>query len=817
LNSQDQVLRTIIENAPIGAWLLGADGRVQFVNRTFCETVGISEERFLAEPHYSTLYDEATAARCMESDAVALASDGLHYSYESIPLPDGSCHEFEIIKFRLTDESGAVAGLVGLSLDITERRSAEERLRLLASVFENVQEGIVISDADGAILDINPSFTRITGYEREDVLGRNPRILQSGRHHPEFYRDMWAALKSTGQWSNEVWNRRKDGSVYPEWLGITAVSGDDGKQARYVGIFSDISRLKRQEEELQRLAHHDPLTGLPNRLLLADRMIQAIALTQRTGTLLAVAYLDLDLFKPINDRFGHLSGDALLAEVARRLLDTVRSGDTVARLGGDEFVLLLPDQASLDNCLAVFQRVLERVAEPLALPGQADSVCVTASLGISLFPLDAGDPDELLRHADQAMYHAKRAGRNRLLLFAPSHDAPNRRGTERLTRLRVALTNGEFELHYQPIVNMRSGQLLAAEGLVRWRHPERGLLGPDEFLHNLEGSDLELQFGDWVIASALEQLAAWSRSGLAVKISINITARNLLDAGFPHRLESAFAAQPSVAPERLQLEVVETAALVDLLRAREVFEACRALGVSLAIDDFGTGYSSLTYLSRLPVETIKIDKSFVLGMLRDPGNLVIVDGVIALANAFGLNVVAEGVETTDQGLALLRLGCERAQGFGIARPMLAVELPDWVRNRQPNPAWQESGHQNYPEVDYPLFVAEQWHREWVARLAAAARSPESEPLPALAVDACQVGRWISGAGRLRRGGLAAFAELERAHAHVHRLGQQLARCIQGGDAAQTKELMATIEAGRDHFVEKLRDLQREVSGSRRDP
>jgi EAL domain-containing protein (putative c-di-GMP-specific phosphodiesterase class I) len=364
---------------------------------------------------------------------------------------------------------------------------------------------------------------------------------------------------------------------------------------------------------------------------------------------------------------------------------------------------------------------------------------------------------------------------------------------------------------------MRTGQFLAAEGLARWRHPERGLLGPVEFLRDFEGSRLEEQFGDWVVNSALEQLAAWSLSGPPAKISINVTARNLLNAGFRRRLASALAARPSVVRERLQLEVVETTALADLRRAREVFEACRALGVSLAIDDFGTGYSSLSYLSRLPAEVIKIDKSFVLGMLRDPGDLVIVDGIIALANAFGLSVVAEGVETTEQGLALLRLGCEQAQGFGIARPMPAKEIPDWLRNRLPNPAWQEFTQTAPPQVDLPLFAAEQWHREWVAQLAAAARAPEREPLPELAVDACQVGRWISGAGRLRLGGLPGFADLALSHAHMHRLGQQLVERLGGGDPEETPRLMAKLEAGRDDFLAKLRRLQREVSGSRLRP
>ncbi len=302
-------------------------------------------------PHYSSLYDLPTGARCLAStDAEALARDGPHVSHETVRFADGRRHDLEVVKLRLTEPSGGVAGLIGLCLDVTERHATEARLRLLAGVFESAQEGIVICDAEGGIVDVNPSFTRITGWGRDEVLGRNPRLLGSGRHRPEFFQEMWSSLFTQGRWANEIWNRRKDGSIYPEWLGITTVRDEQGRVARFVGVFSDITRLKRQEEELQRLAHHDALTGLPNRVLLADRMGQAIALTRRTGKLLAVAYLDLDAFKPVNDRFGHDRGDALLQEIGRRLVATLRSGDTVSRLGGDEFVLLLPDLESIEEC-----------------------------------------------------------------------------------------------------------------------------------------------------------------------------------------------------------------------------------------------------------------------------------------------------------------------------------------------------------------------------------------------------------------------------------------------------------------------------------
>ncbi len=804
------VLRAIIDHAPIGIWLLGADGRLQFVNRTWCRWVGIPEAEFLAAAHYSSLYDPATAARCQASDAEALARDGLHVSQETVRFADGRRHDLEIVKLRLAEPAGGVAGLIGLCLDVTERRATEERLRLLAGVFASAQEGIVICDPQGAIVDVNPSFTRITGWPREEVLGQNPRLLGSGRHRPEFFQEMWSSLFTQGRWANEIWNRRKDGTIYPEWLGITAVRDDEGRIARFVGVFSDITRLKRQEEELQRLAHHDALTGLPNRVLLADRMGQAIALTRRTGKLLAVAYLDLDAFKPVNDRFGHDRGDALLQEIARRLVATLRSGDTVARLGGDEFVLLLPDLESIEECEVVLGRVLTAVPQPAALPGTAETVKVSASIGVSIYPHDETDPDELLRHADQAMYQAKREGRNRYHLFDPVHDVRVRARRARVERLREALVQGEFVLHYQPKVNLRSGRFLGVEGLARWRHPERGLLAPAEFLPDLDGTDVEIAFGEWAIGTALAQLEAWRGQGLDTVACINVCGRHLLSEGFVAQLQRLFAAHPTLGPGHLQLEVLESVALADLFHAGDVLDTCRRLGVSFAIDDFGTGYSSLTYLRRLPVDVLKIDSSFVLNMLHDPGDLVIVDGVVALAEAFGRSVVAEGVETAQHGLALLRLGCEAAQGYGIARPMPPEEVPSWVERWRPDPSWVHVDPHPWTAADFPLLVGEQQHVDWLDQLLAWARAPERVSAPPLDEQTCPIGRWIHGAGRLRHGRRPEFAEVEEAHAVVHRGARELASHAPlgaGGLAAEEAALRARCL----EFLERVRALQRAVA------
>jgi diguanylate cyclase (GGDEF)-like protein/PAS domain S-box-containing protein len=569
--------------------------------------------------------------------------------------------------------------------DITERKRAEAQLRLAGSVFANTHEGIAITDAYANIVEVNPAFCDITGYSREEVLGRNPRMLKSNRQGPEFFAAMWEAIRSRGFWRGEIWNRRKDGEIFPELLTISAVRNAAGSITHYLGTFTDISLLKQQERRLERMAHYDALTGIPNRVLLADRIQQAIAQTQRTGGLMAVGYLDLDGFKPINDRLGHEAGDRVLVEMARRLKECVRGGDTVARLGGDEFVLLLLGLDESREYEAVLGRVLESMSQPVFVAGQ--SLCLSASIGVTVFPVDDADADALLRHADQAMYSAKQSGRCRYHLFDPEHDRRTRAHREATERIGEAIAGGELVLHYQPIVNMRLGCVVGAEALVRWHHPEQGLVPPGEFLPVIEDTDLIVDLGRWVIGRALAQMAAWREQGLQLAVSVNIAARHLQRDDFADELRAALAAQPTVPAASLDLEVLETAALEDMGRVSKVLEACRALGVTFALDDFGTGYSSLTYFKALPAHTLKIDQSFVRDMLRDADDLAIVKGVIGLAAAFRRQVIAEGVENVEQGLALLGLGCELAQGYGIGRPMPAENIPDWVRNWRPDPTW----------------------------------------------------------------------------------------------------------------------------------
>ena len=568
-----------------------------------------------------------------------------------------------------------------------ERKQAEEKLKLAASVFTHAREGITISDATGSIIDVNKTFTQKTGYSRDEIIGKNSRILHSGRQSREFYKDMWKALLDQGYWQGEVWNKRKDGGIYAEMKTISAIRNEKGVITNYVALCSDITPMKEHAAQLERIAHYDILTNLPNRSLLADRLSQSMAQSQRHHNSLAVAFLDLDGFKDINDTHGHDVGDQLLIAVSQRMKEALREGDTLARIGGDEFVAVLIDLANIEDCEPILERLLLAASKTIKIDNI--ELHVSTSIGITLYPQDNVDADQLMRHADQAMYAAKQAGKNRYQLFDTVQDNAINIRRENLEAMRSAFDNHQFVLHYQPKINMRTGVVIGLEALIRWQHPERGLLQPDEFLYIVENHSMGILIGEWVLDTVLTQISLWQEAGLnlPVSTSVNIGAVQLQQNDFVNRISALLAAHPDVNPRYLELEVLETSALDDVAHVSTVMDACIALGVNFSLDDFGTGYSSLTYLRRLPARMIKIDQSFVRDMLVDPDDLAIVAGVIALAKSFKREVIAEGVETIEHGAVLLKMGCELAQGYGIARPMPADEIPEWINNWEPDISW----------------------------------------------------------------------------------------------------------------------------------
>jgi diguanylate cyclase (GGDEF)-like protein/PAS domain S-box-containing protein len=609
-----------------------------------------------------------------------------HFNYRIIRPVDQAVRWIDSQRTLEFDVDGNPAILRGAARDITAQRQIEERLRDAATVFSHSSEGIVITNPAGDIVDVNDAFLHITGYMRDEVLGLNPRILKSGRQDQEFYQGMWRTLKENGQWSGEIWNQKKSGEMYCAMLTINAVFDANGEVQHYVALSHDISGLKEHERQLEQIAHYDILTGLPNRALLSDRLRQAMIQTHRRKQKLAVAMIDLDGFKAVNDNHGHDAGDLLLTTLGTRMKHILREGDTLARIGGDEFVAVLPDLDDVEASVQMFNRLLNAAAEPVLIGNSI--VSVSASVGVTFFPRREGvDADQLLREADQAMYQAKLAGRNRYHIFDSTQDQFSLSRHESVKRIRQALAAREFLLYYQPKVNMRTGEIVGAEALIRWQHPKQGLLTPDKFLPFVEDNPLTVELGEWVIDTALRQMESWKAAGLNIPVSVNLSAKHLQQSNFADRLRILLAAHPLVSPSSFELEVLETSALENLARTSLVLEACCRLGVSFALDDFGTGYSSLTYLKRLPADVLKIDQSFVREILHDKESLAIMESILWLATALGRQVIAEGVETTEHGLMLLQRGYELAQGYGIARPMPASDMPAWAASWHTDLQW----------------------------------------------------------------------------------------------------------------------------------
>jgi diguanylate cyclase (GGDEF)-like protein/PAS domain S-box-containing protein len=573
----------------------------------------------------------------------------------------------------LVDTRGLVNYVIATGIDVTEARAAEAELRLAARVFEHAGEAIMVTDADNHIIKVNPAFTAITGYSTAEVLGQTPARFSSGRHDAAFYQAMWRSLAETDSWEGEIWDRRRDGVVYPKWLTISAMRDQQGELRHYVALFTDISERKRSEERIRHLAEHDNLTGLPNRSLLQDRLRQAMARAERERTRLALLFLDLDRFKLVNDSLGHAVGDALLREVAHRLQSTVRASDTVSRQGGDEFLILLSNIEQNEDAGRVAQKMLEALSEPCHLAGH--DLRITPSIGISLYPDDSTDLEKLIKSADIAMYQAKESGRHTYQFFTGDM---NQRAAERLSveiGLRRALEQGEMLLHYQPQIDLASGRIIGLEALLRWHHPEQGLIPPGQFIPIAEDSGLIVPIGEGVLHEACRQSLAWQAAGLpAVPIAVNLSAMQFRKPGLESLLRDILAAT-GLPPALLELELTESIVMNQAEETVAILGRLHALGVRLSIDDFGTGYSSLAYLKRFPIQKLKVDQSFIRDVAHDSNDAAIV----GLAHSLGLEVIAEGVETRAQRDFLHELGCEQAQGYYFSRPLPPAAIEPLLR------------------------------------------------------------------------------------------------------------------------------------------
>jgi diguanylate cyclase (GGDEF)-like protein/PAS domain S-box-containing protein len=706
-------------------------------------------------------------------------------------------------KWPLFDQNGQVTGIFGISRDVTEIRLNQSRLQLAANVFTYAREGIMITDPEGRIVEVNAALTRITGYERSEVIGQNPRVFKSGRQNPEFYQGMWESLNVAGHWEGEIWNRRKSGEIYAQLQSISAVRDSDGRVINYVALFSDISLQKAHELELEHIARYDCLTGLPNRSLLADRLQQTMAHCLRQRNNLAVVFVDLDGFKQINDSHGHDVGDRLLVALSQRMKMALRDGDTLSRIGGDEFVAVLTGMEQPRDCEIVLARILNAASEPVTIDHTV--VHLSASIGVTLYPHDSSDADQLIRHADHAMYQAKQAGKNRYHYFDVVDDLEVKSHRESLDQISKALDLNEFVLHYQPKVNMKTGAVVGLEALIRWQHPLRGMVYPNEFLSTFKDRTLSVKLGDWVLQAAVRQMADWIEEGLDISVSVNIDAVHLQQPGFVTRLREILARYPKLKAKQLDLEMLESSALNDMEKVIEIMRDCAELGVGFSLDDFGTGYSSLTYLKRLPAELMKIDQSFVIGMVQYSDDFVIVEGVVSLARAFGRNVLAEGVETVAHGELLLALGCHMGQGYGIAKAMPASQVAQWIETWRPDPSWTVWNTSVQDDDTRDLVLASIKHRHWIRDVENYVTG-KSDLAPPLDVATCQFGRWLDERGHARFAHHPAYDAMLASHRSVHAVAEKLVHLFECGMQRQAAAGLTELNRLRNHLISDLHKL-----------
>lgn len=799
-------LQTIAGRIPgvVYEYRLEPDGRSYFpyASEGMRRIYGIAPERVSkdASPVLNTIYpsDRDAVVRSINRSGKSLTPWRQEYR---IQLPNGEVQWVFGDALPHLEHDGTITWY-GMIIDISERKRAESALHTahletqrFREALDHVDSYIYMKDRHHRYTYANRATLELLGCDAGTLIGsRDEHFLdpESVARQSVFDRRALAGEPITEEVvNNDAEGRRR---VYLE---IKTPIRDGKEITGLLSTSSDITLLKEHERQLEYLAHYDPLTGLPNRVLLADRMSQAMAHEHRLGRHLAVVYLDLDGFKTINDRFGHAAGDHLLVTLAQRMSQVLREGDTLCRLGGDEFVAVLVDLTEGQSIEPLLHRLLRVVAQPVCYEGQR--LMVSASLGVTFYPQAEGiEADQLLRQADQAMYQAKLAGKSRYHLFDADLDRSIRSYHESLERLQQALEKEEFVLHYQPKVNMRSGEVVGVEALVRWHHPTRGLLTPDQFLPVIEEHPLIESLGEWVIRQALAQAAVWHETGLALAVSVNMAAHHLNQRQLPERLTALLAEQPDLPDGSLELEILETSALGDLAHITELLEACQRIGVQISLDDFGTGYSSLTYLKWLPAGTVKIDQSFIRDLLDTPEDLKILAGVLRLAEAFERQVIAEGVETLEHGQLLLRLGCVLGQGYGIAHPMLPEAIPEWCARWHPPAQWARQ--MPLPQSRLPLLNAGIEHRAWCRQLHRVPDAGASPISTLLADSSCHFCDWLA---RDHGREFPDLRHLTTLHREAHRLVASLSESGADGDITERRRILDGVCAALLAEIERL--------------
>ena len=676
LQESEERFRRLADNMRDLVCQIDVNGTILYLSPSYRTMLGFDADALLGRSVFANVHPE-DRQMAIGVCQLSLSKKSMGEAQFRHRRADGEYLWLEAVGNPLFDARGRVCGAVISSRDITERKRAEAELRLAARVFENSREAIMITDAENRILSVNRAFIDITGYAAEEVTGQAPQLLASGRHDRAFFQAMWHAVVTEGHWQGEVWNRRKNGEVYPEWLGITAVYDARGQLTHYVGIFSDLSERKATADKIEFLAHHDPLTALPNRVLFYDRLEQALTQAERQRTAVALLVLDLDRFKLVNDSLGHELGDQLLQMVAMRLHQHVRETDTVSRQGSDEFLILLPETGVegtdrvVDNLLRCFQNEPFKVAD--------HALNITASIGVTLYPTHGRNSDSLLKQAGIALDYAKNGGGNTYRFFTASMNVNTLERLHLETSLRLALERGEFVLYYQPQFSMASGLIGGAEALLRWQHPEWGLVAPGRFIPVAEDSGLIVPIGEWVLREACRQARVWQDAGLRpITVAVNLSALQFKRSDLLATVTQALT-ESGLEPGYLELELTESILIQDVDSALKVVQQMRSMGLKLSIDDFGTGYSSLSYLQKLAVHKLKIDQSFIRGLAgNDTDSAAIIRAIIQMAHSLKLLTVAEGVESGQQLSFLRHHRCDEMQGYYLGRPMPAAEFAAWL-------------------------------------------------------------------------------------------------------------------------------------------
>ncbi len=669
-------LSQIVEQCPVSIMMTDTQGNLEYVNKHFETTSGYSKQEVIGKnarifksghtksSEYVGMWDNLIKGENWIGEFHNKHKDGPLYWERACLGP-------------LKNVQGEITNYVALKEDVTKEKEAEKESRLASAVFETATEAVMVTDTNNQIIKVNKAFSRITGYSAEEALGNSPSILQSGRHDQHYYTAMFQELKTNDSWSGEIWNRRKNGEAYPEWLAISAMRDTEGTLEGYVSLFSDITKRKKNEARIIHQANFDSLTGLANRNLFADRLSRSLDLAEREHNNLALLFIGLDNFKLVNETLGHSIGDQLLQEVATRLINCLRKSDTVARLGADEFAVIISEKGTLHNVEDLVNTVLTCIAEPYSLEGH--DAFVSASIGVSVYPQDGIDTENLLRKADAAMYRAKENGRNKAQFFTLEMDqeAQERRELEKM--LRQALINEEFSLNYQPIIDMNTGVISSAEALIRWHHPLKGIVSPQEFIPLAEEKELIVPIGEWVLREACTAAASWQKLfANSPCVSVNLSSCQLRRQNISKLLVKTLA-ETGLPADKLILEITESLLVSDNSETLTQLQEIRDLGVQLSIDDFGTGYSSLSYLKKFPINNLKIDRSFIMGLPDDHEDVALVNAIVAMSHSLGLKVIAEGVETQQQADFLKAINCQWIQGYLNSKPLPESGFIDYLQ------------------------------------------------------------------------------------------------------------------------------------------